>query len=52
MKTRRFRLTKTAKILIMLLLITMIGGGVYYGISSGIIRTETEKINRLKKMQK
>ncbi len=47
MKTRRFRLTKTAKILIMLLLITMIGGGVYYGISSGIIRTETEKINRL-----
>lgn len=39
MSTRRFRLTKTAKILIMVLIIALVGGGVFAGVKTGFIKT-------------
>ena len=39
----RFRLTKTAKILLSLILIIIIGGGLFAGIKTGIITTDTKK---------
>lgn len=39
MSTRRFKLTKTAKILIMVLIIALVGGGVIAGVKTGFIKT-------------
>lgn len=39
MSTRRFRLTKTSKILFMVLIIALVGGGVFAGIKTGFIKT-------------
>lgn len=39
---RRFRLTKAAKILIMVLVLALTGGGVFAGLKTGIIKTSTE----------
>ena len=46
---RRFRLTKAAKILIVLLVIALFGGGVYAGMKTGLVTTEkkgTKKPNK------
>lgn len=40
MSTKRFRLTKASKILIMILVIALIGGGVFAGLKTGIVKTK------------
>ena len=40
---RRFRLTKTAKFLIMILVIALIGGGAFAGVKTGFIKTGDKK---------
>lgn len=51
MSTKRFRLTKTAKIMIFVLIIALLGGGVFAGLKTGIVKTgnkseqEAEKSN-------
>lgn len=42
MSARRFRLTKTAKILIMVLIIALVGGGVFAGVKTGFIKTNNK----------
>lgn len=37
---KRFRLTKAAKILIMVLVVALIGGGVFAGLKTGLIKTD------------
>lgn len=43
MRRRRFRLTKAAKILIFILVVCALGGGVFWGMRSGLIKTKSEK---------
>ncbi len=38
--TKRFRLTKASKILIMVLVIVLIGGGVFAGLKSGLVTSK------------
>ena len=45
MSARRFRLTKTAKILIMILIIALVGGGVFAGVKTGFIKTNDASKN-------
>lgn len=45
MSAKRFRLTKTAKILIMVLIVALVGGGVYAGVKTGIVKTSDETVN-------
>lgn len=45
MSSRRFRLTKTAKILIMVLIIALVGGGVFAGVKTGFIKTNDNSNN-------
>lgn len=42
-KAKRFRLTKTAKILIMVLIVALIGGGIFAGVQTGVIQTKKDK---------
>lgn len=42
MAAKRFRLTKAAKILIFLLVIALIGGGVFAGVKTGVIKTSKQ----------
>lgn len=37
---KRFRLTKAAKILIVALILALVGGGVFWGVDSGLIKTK------------
>ena len=39
-KAKRFRLTKAAKILIMVLIVALIGGGIFAGVQTGVIQTK------------
>ena len=39
MKTRRFRLTKPAKILSLILIIAVVIGGVFAGVKTGVVKT-------------
>ena len=41
MSTKRFRLTKASKILIMVLAIALIGGGVFAGVKTGFVKTKS-----------
>ena len=41
MKAKRFRLTKASKILIVILIIALIGGGVFAGLKTGFIKTKS-----------
>lgn len=56
MSTRRFRLTKAAKVLIMILIIALIGGGVVLGLKTGFIKhskketTKTENTSKQPEM--
>lgn len=43
MKAGRFRLTKTAKVLLMLVIVAVLGGGVFIGIKSGLVKTDSDK---------
>lgn len=40
---RRFRLTKAAKILIVFLILALFGGGVFAGVKTGLIKTNSDK---------
>lgn len=40
MSTKRFRLTKTAKIMVFCLILTLLGSGVFVGIKTGLIKTK------------
>lgn len=40
MSTKRFRLTKTAKIIIFVLILALLGGGVFAGIKTGLVKTD------------
>lgn len=42
-KAKRFRLTKVAKILIMVLIVALIGGGIFAGVQTGVIQTKKDK---------
>ena len=42
-KAKRFRLTKAAKILIMVLIVALIGGGIFAGVQTGVIKTKKDK---------
>lgn len=42
-KTKRFRLTKAAKILIMVLIVALLGGGIFAGTQTGMIQTKKDK---------
>jgi len=42
MSTKRFRLTKASKILIMILIVALIGGGVLAGLKTGFIKTKND----------
>ena len=37
---RRFRLTKAAKVLIVLIVVALLGGGVFFGLKSGAVKTD------------
>ena len=41
-KAKRFRLTKAAKILIMVLIVALIGGGILAGGQAGVISTKKD----------
>lgn len=41
--TRRFRLTKTAKLLLFVVIIALIGGGVFAGVKTGFVKTSKDK---------
>lgn len=41
--TRRFRLTKASKILILILVVALVVGGVFAGVKTGAIKTGTNK---------
>lgn len=43
-KTRRFRLTKASKILIMVLIVALIGGGIFAGLQTGVVQTKKGKV--------
>lgn len=45
---KRFRLTKAAKILIMLVVIVLIGGGLFAGIKTGLVTTSENKTDKVK----
>lgn len=47
MKTRRFRLTTPAKFLIVLLIIGLIGGGIYTGLKTGMIKTKDKTVTNV-----
>lgn len=42
MSTKRFRLTKTAKILIFIVIIVLLGGGVFAGVKTGLVKTDSK----------
>lgn len=42
MSTKRFRLTKTAKIMIFVLIIVLLGGGVFVGLKTGLVKTDSK----------
>lgn len=42
MNTKRFRLTKTAKIMIFVLIIALLGGGVFVGLKTGLVKTDSK----------
>lgn len=42
MSTKRFRLTKTAKIMIFVLIIALLGGGVFAGLKTGLVKTDSK----------
>lgn len=41
--TRRFRLTKASKILIFILVVALLGGGVFAGLKTGVVKTNSDK---------
>lgn len=45
MSTKRFRLTKTAKIMIFIVIIALLGGGVFLGLKTGIVKTSNNTNN-------
>lgn len=42
MSAKRFRLTKTAKIMIFVLIIALLGGGVFAGLKTGLVKTNSK----------
>lgn len=42
MKARRFRLTKAAKVILVVLIMAAIGGGLFWGVKSGVIKTKSD----------
>ena len=44
---RRFKLTKAAKILIMVLVVALLGGGVFAGIKTGFVKTDNKLMQSL-----
>lgn len=46
--SKRFRLTKASKILIVILIVTLIGGGVLAGLKTGFIKTKTAASSNVK----
>lgn len=42
MRSGRFRLTKAARVLIFVVVLALIGGGVYFGLSSGLVKSNKD----------
>lgn len=40
----RFRLTKTAKVLLAIIVVVLVGGGIFWGLQSGFIKNDTKDI--------
>lgn len=40
----RFRLTKTAKILLAVIVVALVGGGIFFGLKSGFITNDTKDV--------
>ena len=49
MSTKRFRLTKASKILIVVLVMALIGGAIFGGVRSGFIKTKSSSGNQKSK---
>lgn len=49
MSTKRFRLTKASKILIVVLVMALIGGAIFGGVRSGFIKTKSFSDNQKSK---
>lgn len=47
MKAKRFKLTKASKILILVLVLALIGGGVFFGVKSGAVTTDSKLMESL-----
>ena len=43
---KRFRLTKAAKILIMVVVVALLGGGVFAGVKTGLVTTGNKTANK------
>lgn len=41
-KAKRFRLTKAAKILLFVVIVALIGGGVFAGLKTGVVKPDEE----------
>lgn len=48
MSTRRFRLTKAAKVMIFVLAIALIGGGAFAAVKTGFVKTDSKNASDLK----
>ena len=46
MGSRRFRLTKTAKILILIIVLCVLGGGVFAAFKTGLVKNEPKKTDK------
>lgn len=46
MRTRRFRLTRMAKILIFVIVVALLGGGVFAGVKTGLVKTNSSNGNK------
>lgn len=49
MSTKRFRLTKASKILIVVLVMALIGGAIFGGVRNGFIKTKSSSGNQKSK---
>ena len=50
-KAKRFRLTTASKVLIMVLIVALIGGGIFAGVQTGVIQTKKDKVETVAKTE-
>ena len=50
-KAKRFRLTTASKVLIMILIVALIGGGIFAGVQTGVVQTKKDKAETVTKTE-